>query len=57
MRTVWEIYGVEFSAAMQGVFTAPIGINEMVPAIWLIVKGFSATPRFGSNTATEPQIT
>ncbi|NOY56812.1 MAG: DUF4386 domain-containing protein [Actinobacteria bacterium] len=43
VRTVLEMYGREFSPAMQGLFAAPIGLNEMVLAVWLIVKGFKAT--------------
>jgi Domain of unknown function (DUF4386) len=39
-RGVLELYGVNLSAAVQGALTAPIGINEMVLAVWLIIKGF-----------------
>jgi hypothetical protein len=39
-RGVLELYGVNLSAAVQGVLTAPIGINEMMLAVWLIIKGF-----------------
>lgn len=52
VRAVLEMYGIEFSAPMQGAFAAPIGINEMVLAIWLIVKGFNPAPRFASSTST-----
>jgi hypothetical protein len=40
-RTVAEMYGAEFSGLAQGLLAAPIGINEMVLAVWLIVKGFA----------------
>jgi hypothetical protein len=40
-RTVAEMYGAEFSGLVQGLLAAPIGINEMVLAVWLIVKGFA----------------
>jgi hypothetical protein len=42
-RGLLEMYGVEFTALMQGIFTAPIGVQEMVFAVWLIVKGFDTT--------------
>ena len=42
-RGVLELYGVNLSAAIQGVLTAPIGINEMVLAVSLIIKGFRRT--------------
>ncbi len=41
-RGVWELYGAELSGVLQAVLTAPIGINEMVLAVWLIAKGFTA---------------
>lgn len=40
VSAVVEMYGVELSGAAQVVLVAPIGINEMVLAVWLIVKGF-----------------
>ena len=42
-RTVAEMYGADLSALAQGLMAAPIGINEMVLALWLIIKGFSLT--------------
>jgi len=36
-----ELYGQDLSGTQQGLFAAAIGIQEMVLAIWLIVKGFA----------------
>lgn len=40
---VLEMYGLDLPVAAQVVTTAPIAINEMVLAVWLLVKGFGGT--------------
>jgi hypothetical protein len=37
--TVLEMFGNEFSGANHGIYAAPIGINEMVLAVWLNRQG------------------
>jgi hypothetical protein len=39
-----ELYGSDPSTTVQAVLAAPIAINEMVLAVWLIARGF-AGPR------------
>ncbi len=41
VRALLEMFGQELSGVVQGVLAAPIGLNEMVLAVWLIVKGFN----------------
>jgi hypothetical protein len=42
VRGIMEMYGADLTGFVQGVFAAPIGIQEMVFAVWLIVKGFGS---------------
>ncbi|MGD2101108.1 MAG: DUF4386 domain-containing protein [Acidimicrobiia bacterium] len=41
-RGLLEMYGVEFSGVMQAIFAAPIALQEMVMALWLIISGFDS---------------
>lgn len=43
VRGLLEMYGVDFSGVMQGILAAPIAVQEMVMAAWLIIKGFDRT--------------
>lgn len=38
---VIEMFGYDLGG-VQAIFSAPIGLNEMVLAVWLIVKGFAS---------------
>lgn len=40
-RALLEVYGAELSGAVQVLLAAPIALNEMVLALWLIIKGFA----------------
>jgi hypothetical protein len=41
VRALLEMFDQELSGVIQGILAAPIGLNEMVLAVWLIVKGFN----------------
>lgn len=55
LRGLIEMYGTDLGGLMQGMFAAPIAIQEMVFAIWLIVKGFSTRDRKWSMPVDGPE--
>lgn len=53
VRGLIEMYGADLTGLVQGVFAAPIGIQEMVFAVWLIIKGFDGTGHDVTRAATD----
>lgn len=47
VRGVLEAYGQQLPGGVQAVLTAPIALNEMVLAVWLIVRGFDGPGHTG----------
>jgi hypothetical protein len=61
LRGVMEMYGTDLNGLAQGILAAPIAIQEMVFALWLIIKGFDnsrqplSADEEGPGLADKPQ--
>ncbi|MGA7270989.1 MAG: DUF4386 domain-containing protein [Acidimicrobiia bacterium] len=53
LRGLGEMYGIDFSGVIQGVLAAPIAVQEMVLALWLIIKGFDTGHLPGRTRETD----
>ncbi|WP_433065299.1 DUF4386 domain-containing protein [Dactylosporangium sp. CS-033363] len=49
LRGALETFGMTLPAAVQAVLAAPIGLEEMVFAVWLLVKGLREPGHVGSR--------
>lgn len=52
---VFALYGESPTSTISIVLAAPIGINEMVLAVWLIIKGFAGPPPSDSVDVRVPE--
>jgi Domain of unknown function (DUF4386) len=50
-RGLLSVYGVELADAAVALLVAPLALNEMVLAVWLIVKGFNPTAQVAARDA------
>lgn len=55
LRGVFEMYGGDLNGITQGILAAPIAIQEMVFALWLIIKGFDTSQH--TITEADPALT
>lgn len=55
-RGILEMYGLELSVPVQALFAAPIALQEMVFALWLIVRGFAYLPALRADLPAETGV-
>jgi len=55
MLVLFRVTG--YMSALQVLFNVPIGVNEMVLAVWLIVRGFSPAARYSGPPVSGPGVT
>ena len=51
---VLRLFGESSTSPTSILLTVPIGINEMVLAVWLIVRGFNSSPTTSETAGTVP---
>lgn len=56
LRGLGELYGIELNTPTQAALAAPIGIQEMVMALWLIIKGFNTDGALAGRGAEETLV-
>ena len=53
---VMRLYGESASSTLSVLFTAPLGLNEMVLAAWLLIKGFNESSLVSTPTTQTTPI-